>query len=116
MIVVDLTAATICFLGSCYPVLYGEATPVGEFQLVKRMVLSEGYGGNVLQFTENETTVYSVHRLWTGNPKQKREKRLKSKTPRDNKITDGCINVDPEVYELIWNLPLEERRTIVIRR
>src|SRR5690606_28134829 len=99
MIIVDLTAATICFLGSCHPILYGDTTPVGEFSLTRRYVLAEGYGGDVVQFDETPKLVLAIHRVWTLNPKQKREQRLKSKTVSDNKITNGCINVEPEVYD-----------------
>ncbi len=99
MVLVDLTAATICFLGQCYPVLFGASTPVGHFQMTVRQVISPGYGGDVIQFTENETTVLAIHRLWVLNPNQHRDKRIKSSVIKDRIITNGCINVMPEVYE-----------------
>lgn len=99
MIIVDVALATICFLGSCYPALVGKETPRGEFPLINRIVLSPGYGGDVLQFKETEIDVYSIHRVWLGNPAQYRLKRLNSKNIKNRIITDGCINVDSEVYE-----------------
>lgn len=99
MVIVDLAAATICFLGSCHPMLYGNDTPIGEFEITQRITQTAGYGGDVLQFYETADGVYSIHRLWKLNPKQHRELRIKSLNPKDHLITNGCINVEPEVYE-----------------
>lgn len=101
-VVVDLTLATICFLSNCYPVLVGDNTTPGTYTLSRRIVQSEGYGGDVLQFRETKDTVYAIHRVWTLNPKQRREQRLKSDTVSDRKrVTAGCINVDPAVYDAL---------------
>ena len=101
-ITVFLSKAIICFASVCHPVLVGKDTPVGEFQLIKRHVVSAGYGGTVLQFDETDTAVYSVHRVWLGNPKQRRLERLHSDKVEDRiTITNGCINVMPDVYDLL---------------
>ena len=100
MIVVDLMLATICWAGQCYPALTGPATPRGEFQLVQRLTESPGYGGDVLQFHETDTSVMAIHRVWILNPAEHRVSRLNSGDPaRRRSITNGCINVSPEVYE-----------------
>jgi hypothetical protein len=99
MVTVSLGLATICFLGSCHPALIGENTPSGEFVLQKRIVRSEGYGGDVLQFKETQTSVYAIHRVWLQRPEQRREQRLRSNSSKDRIITSGCINVSPEIYE-----------------
>jgi hypothetical protein len=104
MIVVDIALAMICFLQGaeqvCHNALVGPATPTGEFRLVQRLTNSPGYGGDVLQFKEEENHVYAIHRVWTLSPKERRLQRLASPDARQRRsITNGCINVAPEVYE-----------------
>ena len=101
MIVISLATATICFLGNCYPALIGDDTPTGEYQLTQRITMHPGYGGDVLQFKETPKSWYAIHRVWLLNPKQKRVERLKSGNAADRNITNGCVNVDPAVYELL---------------
>jgi len=104
-VIVNLALATICFAShgneGCYPVLLGKKTPtpVGQFQMIRRVTADPGYGGDVIQFYEDEKQVYAIHRVWLLKPEQKRQERLKSKNVKDHFISSGCINVDPEVYE-----------------
>ena len=99
-VIVDLALATICFLGQCYPALVGPRTPVGEFTLQQRLTDSPGYGGDVLQFHETEKYVVAVHRVWTLKPEEQRLDRIASPDVRQRKnITNGCVNVAPEVYQ-----------------
>ncbi len=100
-ITVSLAKALICIAGECFPVLVGQNTPAGSFDLQLRYTISEGYGGDVIQFHETETLVFAIHRVWTLSPRQRRVERLESATPDDNVITNGCINVKPEVYDII---------------
>jgi hypothetical protein len=104
-VIVSIALATICFTyqgtEECHPVLLGKniPTPIGEYSLVKRITADPGYGGDVLQFHETTTEVYAIHRIFLLNPKQKRAERLKSSNVKDRFITNGCINVDPAVYD-----------------
>lgn len=104
-VLVNIALATICFTyqgtNECHPVLVGQKTPTptGEYVLQQRLTSSPGYGGDVLQFLETETEVFAIHRVWLLNPKQNRAARLKSPNVKDRFITNGCINVEPEVYE-----------------
>jgi hypothetical protein len=102
-VIVSLALATICFMKNdietCHPVLIGGDTPRGEFTLQQRLVESPGYGGDVLQFKEDKHEIYAIHRVWTLRPWEKRAERLKSKDPKQRRITKGCINIDPTVYE-----------------
>lgn len=41
----------------------------------------------------------SLHRVVTGNPKDRRRARLASATPLDNRISYGCINVPAAFYD-----------------
>ena len=100
MVNTNIAAAIICFLGQCHPAIVGERTPRGEFTLVERRVLTPGYGGDVLQFHEDEDIVYAVHRLWLGRPEENRPARLHAGAEQ-RRITRGCINVSPEVYDAL---------------
>lgn len=100
MIIVDLLLATICY-GTpqvCHPVLIGSDTPKGTYNLNVRMTDQPGYGGDVIQFHESVDYVYAIHRVWTLNPKQNRMVRIEGPVT-GRKITGGCINVLPKVYE-----------------
>ena len=106
MLVVDLALATICFLHGtdrvCYNALVGSSTPKGEYALTQRLTSDAGYGGDVIQFTEDGKQVYAIHRVWTLKPAQRRVERLASPDASARKnITNGCINVDPVVYQKI---------------
>ena len=105
MVIVDILLATICFTTSaspqqeCHNVLIGGDTPKGRFVLQQRLTDDAFYGGDVLQFHEDTTDVYAIHRVWLGRPAERREKRIKSSDPRQRRITNGCINVEPEIYK-----------------
>jgi len=43
-------------------------------------------------------TAISMHAVITTHPKERRPQRLRSKTPDDNRITHGCINVPAKFY------------------
>jgi hypothetical protein len=46
-------------------------------------------------------TAISMHPVVTAHPQERRPQRLQSATPRDNRITYGCINVSPAFYEKV---------------
>ena len=95
-----VSKAMLCAAAQCWPVLVGPETPRrGEYQLIQRLTADPGYGGDVLQFHEDEHTVYAIHRVWTLRPKEQREKRLRDPDPKRRFITKGCVNVDPAVYD-----------------
>ncbi|WP_407306974.1 hypothetical protein [Acinetobacter sp.] len=103
-IIVNVALATLCVISpvetqECYPVLIGGDTPKGEFQLQQRLTDAKGYGGDVLQFKEEGEEIFAIHRVWTLRPWEKRQERLNSPDPKMRRITRGCINVDPEIYE-----------------
>lgn len=112
-VVVELGAATICFFGQCFPALVGDSTPLGQFDMIERRVVSEGYGGDVIQFKDDGEFIFAIHRVWTGNPREQRYQRLRSNDPDDRFITDGCINIDPSVYERLKSCCLDHTLTIL---
>ena len=58
-------------------------------------------------------TAISLHPVVTGNRKEQRLKRLKSRTPEDNRITFGCINVPRSFYEKVVQ-PLLKNSTGIV--
>lgn len=71
-------------------------TPAGRF--------IGGYGpsldaGRVL-WVDYDSAV-SIHPTATGVPAEKRPERLASPSPDDNRVTHGCINVNPDFYSRI---------------
>jgi hypothetical protein len=105
--IVSLAAATICFQGKCYPALVGRDTPLGMYELHKRITDSPGYGGDVLQFFETPNYVYAIHRLWLLRPAEHRAERISSSNPADRReVTGGCINVSPAVYDQLQKVTM----------
>lgn len=106
---VSIALASICFTYNgaeeCHPVLLGKSnpTPVGEFVIRKRITNDKGYGGDVLQFHEDEKGVYAIHRVWLLKPSEKRRERLNSSNVQDRFITNGCINIDEEAYKRLFD-------------
>lgn len=94
--------ALICFASQCFPALLGTETPVGSFKLQQRYVVSEGYGGAVLQFKETENMIYAIHRPYSLDRKVDRVQALKSVNPAFRRsISKGCINVEDAVFEYL---------------
>jgi hypothetical protein len=86
-------------MSSCHYALVGKNTPTGEFQLMHYTTEAPGYGGDLLVFKENEKEVWAIHRV-LDIPGQQRLARLYSPYAHHRKdITDGCVNIDPEVYK-----------------
>lgn len=106
-IIVDVLLALICFSATpeepmqCHNALIGNDTPRGEFIVQQRLTDDKYYGGDVLQFREDEHEIYAIHRVWLGRPEERRERRLASPDARQRRITKGCINVSKEVYAML---------------
>lgn len=99
MVVVDLAAAAICFMGACYPALIGKDTPSGTFSLSHWATDEPGYGGDIMVFKESRRHVWAIHRVLTHRPDENRVERLRaSDAARRRGITQGCVNVMPDVY------------------
>ena len=77
-------------------------TPAGRF--------IGGYGpsidaGRVL-WVDYEAAV-SIHPTAIGTPAERRAERLASPSPDDNRVTHGCINVEPGFYEQVVRATFE---------
>lgn len=100
MVEVLLASALICFQGECHPALVGKDTNPGSYTLAPRITKDPGYGGDVLQYDRIPGLVYAIHRVWTLNPSQRRVERLQSSNPSERQnVTNGCVNVMPDVYD-----------------
>jgi len=69
-------------------------TPAGRF-VAK---FGHAYGGKKVLWVDYATSI-SLHPVITANKKERREQRLASPTPGDNRITYGCINVPAGFYK-----------------
>jgi hypothetical protein len=101
-VVVSLSLATICFLNQCHPALVGAETPLGSFPMQQAHITAPGYGGDVVLFTrrKRDQLHLAVHRVYLLKPAQRRAERLRSPLPSDRRgVTDGCVNVEPQVYD-----------------
>lgn len=101
IVVVKLGLAMICYLGQCHPALVGASTPTGHYPLLHRRTLAAGYGGDILVFASRGNTVYAVHRVWLLRPRERRAARLLGVASERVGVTNGCINVSPEVYDAL---------------
>lgn len=78
-------------------------TPAGRFVAY----LDLDIHGKEILWVDYDTSV-SLHRIVTGQPKERRAQRLASPSPLDKRITYGCINVSVEFYEGVVS-PLFQR-------
>jgi hypothetical protein len=84
-------------------------TPAGRF--LAEFGRSSSRGEDVV-WVDYDAAV-SMHRVVTSNPKERRLQRLATPTPKDNRISYGCINLPKAFYEK-WVGPTVERgRTII---
>ena len=100
-VVVNTAKAELCFAddGQCHPVLIGKTTPKGKFNMTPMMTSKPGYGGEVIGFKEENDFLFALHRVWTLKPQERRMERIVSPHVADRIITNGCINVQNNVYE-----------------
>ena len=118
-VIIDIATALICFAAQpgadmvCRNALIGDDTPKGVYTMQQRLVLDPLYGGDILQFREDDEEVYAIHRVWNGRPNEKRDQRINSKKIADRKITKGCVNVTKETYQLLLDCCLNA--TLIIK-
>lgn len=89
---VIVASALICFNGGCWPALVGPATPRGEYELRLYRIADPRYGGTVMEFKREGGSAFSVHRTWPGR------ERLYSAPADKRTVTNGCVNLEPDVY------------------
>jgi hypothetical protein len=94
VITVHLTAAVICFATSCHPVIVGRTTEPGRYGIDQKIALDPRYGGLVLEFDHDGYSWTAIHRTWPG-----REHLYAKPAQYRRTVTDGCVNVQPEVFD-----------------
>ena len=83
-------------------------TPAGRFRAL--------YGpaaGNKRVLWIDYATAISLHAVITTNKAERRPERLKSPTPKDNRITFGCINISAAFYQNIVRALFEDNGGMV---
>ena len=78
-------------------------TPAGTYELQK--AFSPRMNSYILTFLRGKKTVNAIHPVYLGNKTQQRWERLNNGTAEDNRITNGCINVLPDFFQLLYTLP-----------
>lgn len=71
-------------------------TPAGRFVAS----LDRDIHGHEVLWVDYESAL-SLHRVVTGQPKERRAERLATPSPLDNRISFGCINVPVKFYESV---------------
>lgn len=92
VIEIVLSAAVICFGGTCHPALVGKTTPRGTFELRLQHRREPMFGGDILVFDEDRTSVWAIHRAHND-----RRRQLLASEAR-TAVTGGCVNVSADVY------------------
>ena len=100
-VIVNTQTAELCFADThdCHRVLIGKTTPKGKFPMNIIRTDKKGYGGEVIGFKEENGFLFALHRVWLGKPSERRLERIVSDKVADRIMTNGCINVDDDVYE-----------------
>lgn len=55
----------------------------------------------------------SMHRVLTTNAKEQRARRLETPTPKDNRVSYGCINVPEDFFEYMLNTTVRTGNSVV---
>lgn len=97
VIEIFLAKALLCIAGvGCYPVLTGETTFVGTYQLQHVILENDGVQSPVLAYAPSgKNRVQAIHPSISV-----RRDRLLEKNATD-KVTLGCINVQHEVFDYL---------------
>ncbi len=71
-------------------------TPAGRF----RMEPGSNLNGEDIFWVDYDAAV-SLHRMRSGNARERRPQRMASATPTDNRISYGCINIPPAFFDSV---------------
>lgn len=71
-------------------------TPSGRFEA--KTDTDVEYYGTTVDFYETDDNALAIHKVYLEEPAERRQQRLDSKTPADNRISYGCINVDERIF------------------
>jgi uncharacterized protein len=74
-----------------------KVTPAGRFAL--KLEQDETYGTTLTFLPTNDGGGYAIHRVYLGDPTERRTERLNSQDASDNSVSYGCVNVSNEFYD-----------------
>ena len=75
-----------------------KVTPAGRFGA--RVEVDAAYGTS-LRFLDLPGSYLAMHKTYLDTPSERRQQRLDTVSPEDNRISYGCINVDAKFYKNI---------------
>lgn len=111
VVTIFLAKAVICFQGVCHPVLLGKNTKPGTYDMVVVHTKQPGYGGDVLYYDRDRTGRYAIHRTYANSPRRVRLYSAPAAARRY--VTNGCPNVQPEVYQRLYDCCRRQKLVIV---
>ena len=83
-------------------------TPAGRFVAN----LDRNLGGKEILWVDYESAI-SLHPVVTSNAKERRAERLTTPSPLDNRISYGCINVQPDFFKNVVSAAFKSSNGIV---
>lgn len=91
-----------------------EITPEERTTPAGRFVAEPGRNmrGEDIVWVDYDSAV-SMHRVLTTNPVERRLQRLMSKTPKDNRISFGCINVPVAFFEKVLSPTVAKHEAVI---
>lgn len=90
----DTFAARVTYMDMYATQPWQRITPAGRFEADE----GENLKGEKLLWVDYEAAI-AIHKLPARKTKQRRQERLESASPEDNRITYGCINVPAAFYD-----------------
>lgn len=86
-------------------------TPAGTFWANKKF--SAKLNESILSFVEGHISFIAIHPVFTKIPAERRLQRLTSSETYDNRISNGCINLGLEFFNVIYAM-LPSRSKLII--
>ena len=75
-----------------------KVTPAGRFPA--SMGADAEYGSSIT-FAQHKGWRIAIHRVYLGNPQERRQQRLDSANSSDNAVSYGCVNVGSDFYDRV---------------
>jgi hypothetical protein len=107
----NLLATTPALFGSTYGDIYSDKqlnkdkssksssdmiTPAGRFEA--KTGKSKDYGKSIKFFKEGKRVI-AIHKTYIGKPSQRRQERLRTQDPNDNRVSMGCVNIPADMMK-----------------
>lgn len=100
VLIVSLALATACIGDTCFPVIVGRNTPVGQFSTYYAKTNQYGYSGEVLVFKETNTKIFAIHKPYSSPSRPNyRTNILLNGSVSERKISNGCINIPTDIFD-----------------